>query len=296
MPGLRPSYVLIVCCSLLVSGCALTDDRAPDSAETEPVDSDIQVSARVLEPEEPSGPTGQANAAQRLEDPEVRLLMRSLERTGRHSPQELEALEQTLLEAPPENRRLLVSMLEQPPSPQAAPRSPIWDRLRNSLGSDHPQDNASATNTARRLSEPPRDKFSKIDELRDDYPTTSSRETDSDRGEREGPGKELMPPLEEVAGKLSGRQISSRGDEAGSEDAELHPASLVRDASSDSMARWFIALVGEFDDRNVKLVVSAEALPDGLYRGERLRFEFDRTVSRLNEMQSAEYLALPHLA
>jgi len=70
----------------------------------------------------------------------------------------------------------------------------------------------------------------------------------------------------------------------------------VLDASSDNMARRFITLVDEFYDRNVKLVVSAEALPDGLYRGERLRFEFDRTVSRLNEMQSAEYLALPHLA
>jgi len=33
-----------------------------------------------------------------------------------------------------------------------------------------------------------------------------------------------------------------------------------------------------------------------LYQGNRLAFEFERTVSRLIEMQSNEYLALPHLA
>jgi cell division protein ZapE len=42
-------------------------------------------------------------------------------------------------------------------------------------------------------------------------------------------------------------------------------------------------------------VTSAEALPDALYeRGENAAM-FERTASRLMEMQSQEYLALPHL-
>ena len=43
-------------------------------------------------------------------------------------------------------------------------------------------------------------------------------------------------------------------------------------------------------------LVSAERPADQLYAGKRLRFEFERTVSRLVEMQSLEYLHLPHLA
>lgn len=65
-------------------------------------------------------------------------------------------------------------------------------------------------------------------------------------------------------------------------------------AESDNAARRFIALVDEFYDRCVKLVVSAAAPPAQLYRGERLRFEFARTESRLIEMQSAEFLAREH--
>jgi cell division protein ZapE len=70
----------------------------------------------------------------------------------------------------------------------------------------------------------------------------------------------------------------------------------VLDAAADDPARRFIALVDEFYDRNVKLVLSAAAAPDGLYRGERLAFEFERTRSRLAEMQTHAYLARPHLA
>lgn len=68
------------------------------------------------------------------------------------------------------------------------------------------------------------------------------------------------------------------------------------DRSLEDQARRFVALVDEFYDRNVKLIVSAAAAPADLYRGLRLRFEFERTASRLVEMQSADYLALPHLA
>ena len=67
------------------------------------------------------------------------------------------------------------------------------------------------------------------------------------------------------------------------------------DAASDDAARRFITMVDEFYDRGVKLILSATAAtPEGLYRGERLSFEFRRTASRLHEMQGREYLARPH--
>lgn len=59
----------------------------------------------------------------------------------------------------------------------------------------------------------------------------------------------------------------------------------------DDAARRFIALVDEFYDQGTKLVVSAAAAPLELYRRGRLRAEFDRTASRLVEMQSLGYLA-----
>ncbi|MCK5325896.1 MAG: AFG1 family ATPase [Woeseiaceae bacterium] len=68
------------------------------------------------------------------------------------------------------------------------------------------------------------------------------------------------------------------------------------DATCEDQARRFIALVDEFYDRHVKLIVSAACSAKRLYTGKRLAFEFERTVSRLTEMQSSEYLHLPHLA
>jgi cell division protein ZapE len=66
------------------------------------------------------------------------------------------------------------------------------------------------------------------------------------------------------------------------------------DATQDNQARRFIALVDEFYDRGVKLLLAAHAPPDELYAGERLQFEFQRTRSRLAEMQTKDYLARPH--
>ena len=61
-------------------------------------------------------------------------------------------------------------------------------------------------------------------------------------------------------------------------------------------AKRFIMLVDAFYDARVKLLASAEAEAHELYRADagREAFEFDRTVSRLIEMRSEEYLALPH--
>jgi len=61
-------------------------------------------------------------------------------------------------------------------------------------------------------------------------------------------------------------------------------------APGDDEARRFICLVDEFYDRSVKLVLSAHVPMMSLYVGGRVEFEFERTYSRLVEMQSEEYL------
>ncbi len=61
-------------------------------------------------------------------------------------------------------------------------------------------------------------------------------------------------------------------------------------------SRRFINLVDTFYDRQVKLVLSAEVELSQLYTGARLSFEFQRTQSRLQEMQSKDYLSRPHLS
>ncbi|MCX7197767.1 MAG: cell division protein ZapE [Proteobacteria bacterium] len=70
------------------------------------------------------------------------------------------------------------------------------------------------------------------------------------------------------------------------------------------VARRFVWLIDEFYDRRVKLILSAEVtverlfvrVPlDDVYKAQKGSGEFDRTVSRLVEMQSVHYLAEPHL-
>ena len=83
--------------------------------------------------------------------------------------------------------------------------------------------------------------------------------------------------------------------------ARWYPAVIVSGvprltADLENQARRFIALVDEFYDRRVKLILAAATDVQSLYSGSRLTFEFDRTVSRLIEMQSTEYLHAPHLA
>lgn len=65
----------------------------------------------------------------------------------------------------------------------------------------------------------------------------------------------------------------------------------VMDENRNDAARRLVNLVDEFYDRHVKLIVSAEAIPDELYTGKRLEFEFVRAASRLMEMQTVEYLS-----
>ncbi|WP_105902328.1 cell division protein ZapE [Vibrio gangliei] len=64
----------------------------------------------------------------------------------------------------------------------------------------------------------------------------------------------------------------------------------------DDAARRFIALVDEFYERNVTLIISAQVPLQELYTHGQLEFEFQRCQSRLIEMQSLEYLANEHLA
>ena len=67
------------------------------------------------------------------------------------------------------------------------------------------------------------------------------------------------------------------------------PAMPVRMASE---ARRFTWLIDVLYDRRVKLIMSAEVAPEALYTEGPLAHEFPRTISRLNEMRSAEFLAL----
>jgi cell division protein ZapE len=65
-------------------------------------------------------------------------------------------------------------------------------------------------------------------------------------------------------------------------------------AQTENEARRFINLVDEFYDHGVNLVIAADVPIGELYRGERLRAEFERTKSRLIEMQSEDYLSGAH--
>ncbi|WP_421994141.1 cell division protein ZapE [Reyranella sp.] len=58
----------------------------------------------------------------------------------------------------------------------------------------------------------------------------------------------------------------------------------------------FVTMIDTFYEKKVKFICSAATAPTGLYVSGDGSFEFERTVSRLMEMQSPEYLALEHIA
>jgi cell division protein ZapE len=60
-----------------------------------------------------------------------------------------------------------------------------------------------------------------------------------------------------------------------------------------SAARRFVWLIDVLYDQRIKLVMSAECPPDELYESGAMAGEFHRTVSRIAEMQSREYLQAP---
>ena len=68
------------------------------------------------------------------------------------------------------------------------------------------------------------------------------------------------------------------------------------DRMNEDAARRFVNLIDELYDRQINLVCTAQDPPPLLYSGERLAGAFERTASRLIEMQSAEYLSTPHRA
>ncbi len=68
----------------------------------------------------------------------------------------------------------------------------------------------------------------------------------------------------------------------------------VLDDAHSSAAKRFIALIDALYEARVKLIISADAEPGALYKANTGAFEFERTTSRLMEMQSTAYLAAGH--
>lgn len=64
--------------------------------------------------------------------------------------------------------------------------------------------------------------------------------------------------------------------------------------NEEEWAHRFINMVDEFYDRRVKLLITADNEPTHLYHGRRHTFAFQRTISRLLEMRSTDYLAQAH--
>ena len=100
----------------------------------------------------------------------------------------------------------------------------------------------------------------------------------------------LISGLPQLGGELKS-WIKARGTEDGSGSVTKTGERQLSYAKLDDPARRFISLVDEFYDQRVKLYLLATLPIEHIYSGGALSFEFRRTLSRLTEMQSAEYLS-----
>lgn len=98
-----------------------------------------------------------------------------------------------------------------------------------------------------------------------------------------------VPPM----GSRASEQIKARGTEDGSVAVMAGQRQVILGRMDDS-ARRFISLVDELYDRQVNLSMTTLVPVEQLYTEGTLLFEFERTHSRLTEMQSVEYQQRPH--
>lgn len=68
----------------------------------------------------------------------------------------------------------------------------------------------------------------------------------------------------------------------------------IMDEDDDATAKRFVHFIDAVYDHNVKFLATAETIPQDLYKGQRMHFAFARTISRLVEMGTENYLKLPH--
>jgi len=80
-----------------------------------------------------------------------------------------------------------------------------------------------------------------------------------------------------------------KGTEDGDTNYLIMPAKDIEIGHLDDCARRFIALVDEFYDRDKLVVISSDTPMLSLYQGGRVSSQFERTYSRLTEMQSIDY-------
>lgn len=98
-----------------------------------------------------------------------------------------------------------------------------------------------------------------------------------------------VPPM----GSKASEQIKARGTEDGSEAVKAGERQIILGRMDDA-ARRFISLIDELYDRNVNIYMTCLVATEYLYTEGSLIFEFDRTYSRLAEMQSLEYQQQTH--
>ena len=68
----------------------------------------------------------------------------------------------------------------------------------------------------------------------------------------------------------------------------------VMHEDDDATAKRFVHFIDAVYDHNVKFLATANEVPQDLYKGQRMRFAFERTISRLIEMGTENYLKLSH--